>query len=145
MRDLIWTCALILVGILTMRFRNQILDALKRFDKQNVERIARQQQDLKDPNAHFRHALEVADEQVEPVEQIKIPDARTGLPVTHYLFEAEVFATSEEAEQMRAARVAVVARRFYSELPQALAARSAPRSKLSARERASQRWKRTLH
>ena len=51
----------------------------------------------------------------------------------------------DEAEQMRMERVAVVARRFYDELPLALAERGAPRSKLSARERAAQRWRRTLH
>ena len=46
---------------------------------------------------------------------------------------------------MRARRVGVVARRFYEELPTALASRSEARSPLSARERASQRWKRTIN
>jgi hypothetical protein len=89
--------------------------------------------------------MEMADEQVEAVEEITLPDSRTGQPVKHYLFEAQVFAGREEAEQMRMERVAVVARRFYDELPLALAERGAPRSKLSARERAAQRWRRTLH
>jgi hypothetical protein len=129
----------------TIRFRDRIFGALKRFDEANVARIARQQQDLSDPSAHFRHTLEIADEQVEPVEEIAVPDRRTGEKVTHYLFEAQVFASREEAEQMRGARVAVVARRFYQELPQALASRGEPRSNLSARERAARRWKRTLH
>ena len=44
-----------------------------------------------------------------------------------------------------ARRIGVVARRFYQELPAALMSRSEPRSNLSARERASQRWKRTIH
>ena len=64
---------------------------------------------------------------------------------THYLFEAEVFATREEAEEMRAHRVGVIARRFYEELPSALMGRGEKRSNLSARERASARWKRTIH
>ena len=81
----------------------------------------------------------MADEQVEEVQEITV-----GV-VTHYLFEAEVFASREEAEEMRARRVGVVARRFYEELPAALMARGEPRSNLSARERASQRWKRTIH
>ncbi|HEX3756037.1 MAG TPA: hypothetical protein VHV26_13275 [Rhizomicrobium sp.] len=143
--NLIWLCVGILTCLVTIRFRDRIFGALKRFDQQNVARMAQQQQDLSDPGAHFRHALEIADEQVELVEEIKVPDRRTGLPVVHYLFEAQVFVTREEAEQMRAARVGVVARRFYQELPQALAARGEPRSKLSARERASQRWRRTIH
>ncbi len=67
--------------------------------------------------------------------------------LTHFLFEAEVFSTREDAEEMRARRVGVVARRFYEELPAALMGRreSGPRSPMSARERASQRWKRTIH
>ena len=56
-----------------------------------------------------------------------------------------MYATREEAEEMRARRVGVVARRFYEELPAALMSRGEPRSNLSARERASQRWKRTIH
>ncbi len=145
MTNLLWACAAIAVCLVMVRFRDRILGALKRFDQENVARIARQQQDLKDPSAHIRHTLEIADEQVEAVEEISVPDRRTGQPVAHYLFEAQVFASREEAEQMRAARVAVVARRFYQELPEALSARSEPRSKLSARERAAQRWRRTIH
>jgi len=38
----------------------------------------------------------------------------------------------------------VVARRFYDELPAALAG-VAERGRMSARERASSRWKRTVH
>jgi hypothetical protein len=45
---------------------------------------------------------------------------------------------------MRARRVGVVARRFYDELPAALAG-ATERGRMSARERASQRWKRTIH
>jgi hypothetical protein len=80
----------------------------------------------------------VANEQVEEVQEIKVGAA------THYLFEAEVYATRDEAEEMRASRVGVVARRFYEELPAALAG-AAERGRMSARERASQRWKQTVH
>jgi hypothetical protein len=104
-----------------------------------VARIAREERDKADANAHIRHALEVAEEQVEEIQDIKVGD------ITHYLFEAEVFATRDAAEEMRARRIGVVARRFYEELPAALMSRSEPRSNLSARERASQRWKRTIH
>lgn len=141
MTDVLWTCAFVLACIAFYRYA---LPALKRFDQANVARIERQEREKSDSNAHYRHAIEVADEQVEEVQEIK-----TGT-VTHYLFEAEVFATRDEAEEMRARRVGVVARRFYEELPVALASRnfdekSGPRSNLSARERAAQRWKRTIH
>jgi hypothetical protein len=147
MENLLWVCAGILVCLVLLRFRDRIFSSLRQFDEDNVKRIARQQQDLSDPAAHFRHTLEVADEQVEQVEEIVIADSRTGLPMTHYLFEAQVFPSRDEAEQMRGQRVAVVARRFYQELPEALTASSsaASRGKLSARERAAQRWRKTLH
>ena len=67
-----------------------------------------------------------------------------GGDTIQYLFEAEVFLHRDEAEQARAQRVGVLARRFYAELPAALASRN-DRAPLSARERAAQRWKRTIH
>jgi len=136
MENVLWACAFVLACIAFYRYG---LPMLKRFDQANVARLAREQRDRAEPNAHIRHALEVADQQVEEVQEIKVGIA------THYLFEAEVYATREEAEEMRARRVGVVARRFYEELPAALMSRGEPRSNLSARERASQRWKRTIH
>jgi hypothetical protein len=136
MENVLWACAFVLVCIGFYRYG---LPILKRFDQANVARIAREQRDRAEPNAHVRHALEVADEQVEEVQEVKVGS------LSHFLFEAEIFASREEAEEMRARRVGVVARRFYEELPAALMARGEPRSNLSARERASQRWKRTIH
>jgi hypothetical protein len=133
--NMLWACAFILACIGFYRFG---LPWFQRFDAANVARIAQQERDKADTNAHFRHAIDVANEQVEDVQEIK-----TGA-TTHYLFEAQVFATREEAEEMRATRVGVVARRFYEELPAALAG-AAERGRMSARERASQRWKRTVH
>ena len=135
MTNVLWTCAFVLVCIGFQRFG---LPWLKRFDQANVARIAQQERDKADTNAHFRHALDVANEQVEEVQEIKTGD------LTRYLFEAEAFATKEEAEEMRAQRVGVVARRFYDELPAALAG-AAERGRMSARERASSRWKKTIH
>jgi len=135
MTNVLWSCAFVLACIGFYRFG---IPWLKRFDQANVARIAQQERDKADANAHFRHALEVADQQVEEVQEIKTGD------VTRYLFEAQAFATRQEAEEMRAQRVGVVARRFYDELPGALA--GAPeRGRMSARERASSRWKRTVH
>ncbi len=135
MENVLWACAFVLVCIGFYRYG---LPWLKRFDAANVARIEQQARDKADANAHIRHALEVADEQVEDVQEIKTGD------ITRYLFEAQVFVTRDEAEEMRAQRVGVVARRFYDELPAALAGAS-ERGRMSARERASSRWKRTIH
>jgi hypothetical protein len=135
MTNVYWACAFVLACIGFYRFG---LPWLKRFDQANVARIAQQERDKADANAHFRHALDVANEQVEEIQEIKTGD------VTRYLFEAQIFASREEAEEIRAQRVGVVARRFYEELPAALAG-AAERGRMSARERASSRWKRTVH
>lgn len=135
MENVLWACAFVLACIGFYRYG---LPWLKRFDQANVARIAQQERDKSDANAHIRHALDVAEQQVEEVQEVKVGT------VTHYLFEAEVFVTREEAEEMRARRIGSVARRFYDELPAALMGRETPQN-LSARERASQRWKRTIH
>jgi len=135
MTNVYLACGFVLACIAFYRYG---LPWLKRFDQANVERIAQQARDKADANAHIRHALEVAEEQVEEIQEIKVGD------ITHYLFEAQVYATREEAEDMRARRVGVIARRFYDELPAALMGREPPQN-LSARERASSRWKRTIH
>jgi hypothetical protein len=136
MTDLFWACGFVLACLIFYRFG---LPWFRQFDARNVARQEREIRDKSDSNAHIRHALEVAEEQVEDVQVITVGD------VTHYLFEAQAFITRDEAEEMRARRIGVVARRFYDELPAALMSRSKPRSNLSARERASQRWKRTIH
>jgi hypothetical protein len=136
MTNVYWACGFVLACIAFYKFA---IPWFRRFDEANVARIAQQARDSADGNAHIRHALDVANEQVEEVQEIK-----TGA-VTHYLFEAQAYATRDDAEDMRARRVGVVARRFYDELPAALASRAEPRPNLSARERASARWKRTIH
>ena len=123
MSDLYWTCAIIFVALLLYRFRG-LADALKRFDERNVARLEQEQRDKADPVAHFRHTLEVAGEQVEEVQEIVEPDERTGDPVTRYLFDAEKFATREEAEEARNTWRRK-ARIFYRDLPTALAAGAA--------------------
>jgi len=132
LENMLWASAFILVCILFYRFA---LPVLKRFDNENVERIMRQEQDKSDPAAHIRHALETAEEQVEPISEIVVGD------VTQYLFEAQVYLDRDDAEAARAERIGNIARRFYAELPQALAGRES-RAPLSARERAARRWKR---
>jgi len=123
MRDIYWTAAVILAGLLLYRFRTVWLDALKRFDQRNVERLEEERRDKSDPVAHFKHTLKVAGEQVEDVLEIVEPDERTGDPVTRYIFSAEKFATREEAEEARNIVVVAKARIYYRHLPAALAAR----------------------
>ena len=132
LENVLWACGFVLVCILGYRFA---LPALKRFNDENVARIERQARDKEDPSAHIRHALEAAEEQVESITEIK-----TGSGM-QYLFEAQLFPTRDDAEEARANRIGAIARRFYAELPQALAGRET-REPLSARERASRRWRR---
>jgi undecaprenyl pyrophosphate synthase len=131
LENVYWACGFVLVCILAVRYG---LPALKRFDAENVARIARQEQEKSDPSAHIRHALETAEEQVEAVSEIRVGN------VPRYLFEAQVFDNRDDAEEARANRIGTIARRFYTELPQALAGRET-RAPLSARERAAKRWR----
>jgi hypothetical protein len=130
--NMLWACLFVAVCLAFYKFA---LPALRQFDAENVRRIAQQERDKADPEAHFRHALEMANEQVEAVQEIG-----TGAAV-QYLFETEIYFTREEADEARAERVGVIARRFYQELPAALAGAKV-RGRMSARERASQKWKR---
>jgi len=131
MENVCWAAAFILACIALYKFG---LPVLRRFDAENVARISRQEQEKEDPSAHIRHALEVAEEQVEPVTEVKTGDT------VQYLFEAQIFTDRDDAEEARANRIGVIAKRFYAELPQALAGRET-RAPLSARERATQRWR----
>jgi len=131
MENVYWAAAFILACIALYKFG---LPVLRRFDAENVARISRQEQEKEDPSAHIRHALEVAEEQVEPVTEVKTGDT------VQYLFEAQIFTDRDDAEEARANRIGVIAKRFYAELPQALAGRET-RAPLSARERATQRWR----
>ncbi len=130
LENVFWASAFILACILFYRFA---LPALKRFDTENVERIVRQEQDKSDPTAHIRHALEMAEEQVEPVTEIKVGE------IVQYLFETRLYLDRDDAEAARAERIGAIARRFYAELPKAMGG-GGRRSPLSARERAAKRW-----
>jgi hypothetical protein len=130
LENMLWASGFILACILFYRFA---LPGLRRFDAENVERIVRQEQEKSDPTAHIRHALETAEEQVEPVTEIKVGD------VVQYLFETKIYLDRDDAQAARAERIGAIARRFYTELPQAMAGRGT-RAPLSARERAARRW-----
>ena len=138
LENVYWACAFVLACLAFYKFA---LPRLKRFDEENVRRIAQQEKDKTDPSAHFRHALDVANEQVEAIQEVRVG------AITQYLFETGIYLTRDEAEEARVERVGTIARRFYQELPEALAA-ARMRGRMSARERASQKWRRrdeTLH
>ncbi len=120
---LLWTAGFILAALILFRYHRQILAALSRFDARNRARIEGEERDRFDSLAHFRHTLARAEEQVEAIGEITLSDARTGTPVTRFLFEGEKFATRADAERVRADKVRTLARQFYMELPAALAAR----------------------
>lgn len=121
--DLFTTTAFIIAGLLLYRFWPAVLAAVKRFDAANRARIEGEMRDRRDSLAHFRHTLHIAEEQVEEIGEIDVPDPRTATPVKRYVFEGEQFATRREAEHAREEKVHVLARKFYVELPAALAAR----------------------
>lgn len=123
MRDLYSMSAFIFAVLLLYRFRGPILARLKAFDARNTERRREEMRDRRDRLAHFRHTLCLAEEQVEEIGEITIPDARTGDPVTVYLFEGERFLSRDEAEAARNETIVAKARAFYHELPRALAER----------------------
>ena len=123
MSGLYSTAALVLAGILLYHFRERWLTALKRFDERNVARLEEERRAKSDPMAHFKHALQIAGEEVEEVQEIVEPDERTGDPVKRYIFGAEKFATREDAEEARNVVVVAKARIFYRHLPAALAER----------------------
>lgn len=124
MNGLYQVSALVFGGLLIYGFRTRILDRLRRFDQRNVARQRQEVDDRRDRLAHYKHTLELAAEQVEDIDEIKVPDERTGDPVTRYLFEGETFASRDEAEAVRNEKIVAKAREFYMELPAALAARS---------------------
>jgi hypothetical protein len=123
LENLIGASLFVLVCIVVYRFHREIFGSLRRFDAQNRARIEAQRRDRADATAHFRHTLGLAEEQVEQVSAITVPDERTATPVTRYVFDGETFADEREARRAREEKVRAIARGFYMELPAALAAR----------------------
>jgi hypothetical protein len=95
----------------------------RRFDANNRARILAERSDRGDVQAHFRHTLKLAEEQVEEVSSVTVSDPRTGTPVQLWLFEGERFLNEEDARVAREARMRDIARGFYVDLPRALAQR----------------------
>jgi hypothetical protein len=120
---LIVTTAIILAAILIYRFYRPIIEALQRFDLKNRNRLEDEARDRRDSLAHFRHTLQRAEEQVEPVTEVEVSDPRTATPAIRFLFDGEEFTMRRDAERVRSDKVRALARKFYMELPAALTAR----------------------
>jgi hypothetical protein len=123
LEQVVWAFLFIVAALAVYRWRHEIIGGLKRFDADNVRRIAEQERDKADPIAHYRHTLHTAEEQVEEVSEVVDSDARLGTPITRYLFEGERFATRTEAERARAEKIRAIARGYYMDLPVALSER----------------------
>lgn len=124
MRDVFSMAAFLLAAILLYGCRAPILAALKRFDDRNIARRLQETRDRSDNLAHFRHTLALAEDQVETIGEMVVPDARTGSPVRLFVFEGEQFLSRDEAEAARNEAVIARARTFYQELPLALRQRN---------------------
>jgi len=97
-------------------FRRRIIVSLRRFEARNAHRRAEEARALFDRYAHYRQTVQFAEEQIEEVTKISVPDARTGEPVERYLFLGEQFLTRKDAEGARYAVVIEKAREFYKDL-----------------------------
>jgi len=114
--DLFILIAVFLGGLFFYRYRERILEPLRRFDARNRARRMEEIQSRRDPYAHYRQTLALAEEQIEEVAKIREKDVQTGETVERYLFLGEVYVTLKEAEDARFAAVVEKAREFYKDL-----------------------------
>jgi hypothetical protein len=124
--NLLILMGLFLAAALVYRFRKPILGALHRFDKRNAARQAEERWERTTRHSHYRRAVLTAEDSLEEVAEIVVPDERTGQAVNRYRFLGEVFATRDEAETARRARAIAMAREFYAELDGATLPRRPP-------------------
>src|SRR5258705_135248 len=109
----LFSVALALLAVaLIYKFRLRILMPLRRFEARNARRRAEEARALFDRYAHYRQTVQFAEEQIEEVAKITVPDERTGEPVSRYLFLGTQFATRTEAEAARFALVIEKEREF---------------------------------
>jgi hypothetical protein len=116
MRDLIILVVSFVAVVTLYKFRARIFLALRRFDARNAMRRYEELRDRHDRFAHYKHTVRLAEEEVEEVTTMAVPDERTGQPVTRFLFLGKQYATGNEAEMARRAAVMAKARDFYLDL-----------------------------
>ena len=121
--EIVKTVIVLIAALVLYRFRAPIVRALKGFDQSNREKHQEERRDRSDRLAHFRHTLQRAAEQVEEISVIEVTDPRTGIGVPRFIFEAEQFASREDAEQAREKKIRRIATDYYLELPHALSRR----------------------
>ena len=123
MSNLISVILIFFVGFLFYGFRRQIIGPFRRFEARNARRRAEEARALFDNHAHYRQTVQFAEEEIEEVAKIVVPDERTGERVTRYLFLGEQYGTRTEAEAARFAAVIEKAREFYKDLDRIYLAR----------------------
>jgi hypothetical protein len=116
MYDLFSAVLILFAVVLVAAFRYRILAGLRRFEANNARRRAEEARALFDRYAHYRQTVKFAEEEVEDVTKVIVPDERTGELVTRYVFLGEQFATRKEAEAARYAAIIERAREFYKDL-----------------------------
>jgi len=114
--NLLYVALILLSAALIYKFRLRILLPLRRFEANNAARRAEEARALFDRYAHYRQTVQLAEEQVEEVTKLKVPDPRTGEPLDRYVFLGLTYATRREAEAARHAAVIEKAREFYIDL-----------------------------
>ena len=128
MSNLISLATIFFSGILIYHFRARILAGFRRFEARNSERRAEEARALFDRNAHYRQTMALAEEQVEKIATIKVPDARTGQNVERFLFLGEQYGARNDAEAARQAQIILIARDFYIDLDRNFLSRRRPRT-----------------
>ena len=116
MWNLVSLALLFLAGAVLYALRNRIGAAFRRFEARNAQRRADEVRALMDRYAHYRHTVQFADEQIEDVSKVTVPDERTGEPVTRYLFLGAYYASQKDAEAAPHDMVVEKAREFYVDL-----------------------------
>jgi hypothetical protein len=133
MSNLLSLVLIFFAAVLIYGFRRRIVAPLRRFEARNAQRRADELRALFDRYAHYRQTVQFAEEQVEPVTKITVPDGRTGEPVSRYLFLGSQYATRKEADAARYALVVEKAREFYLDLDKIyLSRRGRPQATVAA-------------
>lgn len=116
MSDAITLAVVFVLAATLYKFRARIFLALRRFDTRNALRRYEEVRDRHDRFAHYKHTVRMAEEEVEEVGEIAVPDERTGSEVKRFLFLGQQYGTRDEAETARRAAVMAKARDFYLDL-----------------------------
>ena len=124
---------IILAAALLAGYRRRIAAAFRGFEARNAQRRAEEARALFDRYAHYRQTVQFAEEQIEAVSKITVPDERTGEPVSRYLFLGVQYPTRADAEVARYEVVVEKAREFYKDLDKIYLSRGGSRDSTRTR------------